>query len=79
MSIKKEDCPCYQCICIPICRNKKFTLLFRNCSLVDHFYHNLSFHESIEDFTKRFEILVNCLNPEWANNHMYTINQKGRS
>ena len=30
-----EDCPCYECLCIPICQNKKtFRRIYLECSLI---------------------------------------------
>lgn len=28
------NCPCYDCICIPICRHKTYTHLFGDCSMI---------------------------------------------
>jgi hypothetical protein len=29
-----EECPCENCVCIPICRHKLYGFLFRDCSLI---------------------------------------------
>jgi len=35
--MKVEDFPCYQCICIPICRHKPVVYLILDCKLIkDH-------------------------------------------
>ena len=30
-------CPCYNCICVPICRHKTFGNLYLNCSLLSKY------------------------------------------
>jgi len=29
--IRNQPCPCIDCICIPICKNKGYTRLFEDC------------------------------------------------
>ena len=38
--IKKESCPCYNCICVPVCRNKEFLELLQDCSLITDYANN---------------------------------------
>ena len=28
------ECPCNNCICIPVCKHKKYTKLFKDCILL---------------------------------------------
>jgi hypothetical protein len=34
--IQDRDCPCYECICVPICKNKIYIELIR-CDLIEDF------------------------------------------
>ena len=36
-----DKCPCYNCLCIPICRNKLYGQLFKDCLLVYNYSFNL--------------------------------------
>ena len=29
-------CPCIECICVPVCKNKDYAQLLRDCSTVRH-------------------------------------------
>ena len=65
MTIKHKDCPCYQCICIPVCRNKKFTKLFNEKYNYIKFYHQSSpFIENalIENKNQKFDYKVYIYN-----------------
>lgn len=58
------ECPCINCICLPICRYKPFYRLFKECSLV------LSYETEFRLVAKRnmwrMLTIVNTLNPiEW--------------
>lgn len=35
-----DKCPCINCICVPICRNKLYGYLFRDCALVSEYVVN---------------------------------------
>jgi len=37
-----DKCPCYNCLCIPICRNKLYKQLFMDCRPVYTYTFNLS-------------------------------------
>lgn len=75
--MKHEECPCYQCICTPVCCHKQFTKLLRDCKLLDYFYNNEGYNETIAEFSIRYNILIDCLKPEWA--EKYTYKPKRRS
>ena len=68
MNITNRDCPCYECICVPICRRKEFTPLLKECQPLSYFYYNEgAFFETIEEFSIRYHCLVQCLkNPKWS-------------
>ena len=31
-------CPCYDCICVPVCQNKEWTILVQSCFLICEFF-----------------------------------------
>ena len=31
------NCPCEKCICLPVCRHKKYSRLFTDCSLIKEY------------------------------------------
>ena len=31
------NCPCENCICLPVCRHKKYSRLFKDCSLIKEY------------------------------------------
>ena len=33
------NCPCINCICVPICRHKTFDRLYHSCSLLEGYYY----------------------------------------
>ena len=35
-----EDVPCYQCICLAVCRNRDITHLEQDCPLIKKYYNN---------------------------------------
>jgi hypothetical protein len=35
-----KDVPCYQCICLAICRNRDITQLEQDCPLIKKYYDN---------------------------------------
>ena len=37
---KTSDCPCINCLCIPVCRHKSYTVLFRQCKLLINYEEN---------------------------------------
>jgi hypothetical protein len=59
--LKVNDCPCYQCICIPICKNKLWDKLF-DCRIISNYYYNEGWGESQADFENRFLNIKVCLN-----------------
>jgi len=30
-------CPCIDCLCLPMCRNKSYQTLFEECSIIDEY------------------------------------------
>jgi len=65
--MNKNDCPCYQCICIPMCRHKIFEKLTKECQPLDYYYHNESYYEITEKFQRAFENIKKCLKPtKWG-------------
>ena len=32
-------CPCFNCICVPVCRHKTFSNLYHSCSLLEDYYY----------------------------------------
>jgi len=55
------NCPCKTCICIPVCRNKRFYELLNDCELLSE-YDNDIFHAANRDWIKTRRIF-NILNP----------------
>lgn len=54
-------CPCENCICMPICKNKNFNKLFEDCYLLEEFipnYDNMRLRE-----IDKMDELVKTLNP----------------
>lgn len=50
-------CPCEDCLCIPICRNKMYFELFNDCSLI---------HKYIETYDNyRLQTTQKILSPQW--------------
>ncbi len=37
-----NKCPCINCVCVPVCRNKLYTYLFKDCALVRKYVINYS-------------------------------------
>ena len=33
-----QEFPCYNCICVPVCRHKSFHSLYHDCSLISHLF-----------------------------------------
>ncbi len=66
MNITYKDCPCYQCLCVPRCRQKEMTPLFRECQPLSIFYYNEGkFFDTIEQFSVRYNCLMQTLKPQW--------------
>ena len=34
------NCPCYNCVCVAMCRHKKFHILLNNCCILDTTLYN---------------------------------------
>ena len=45
-------CPCKDCVCIPICRNKDYVDLFKDCYLVDEYTSSKSKYIVLRDQNK---------------------------
>jgi hypothetical protein len=57
-NIKDKDCPCYECICVPVCKFKIYIELIR-CDLVDDFLFDSLIKE--DDYSERREIVRRLL------------------
>ena len=55
------ECPCKECICLPICRYKRYYQLFEDCKLVRD-YDKKWCVVSVSDDPKHF-IIYNILKP----------------
>ena len=44
-----EECPCIDCICIPVCRHRSFSEIIRNCSIVCE-YENTHMERNGEEY-----------------------------
>ena len=60
--IRKQPCPCIDCICLPICRFKYLGRLFDECELVDSYIPRWSTKKRSD--LKRMFTLEKILNPE---------------
>ena len=56
-----DKCPCIDCICIPVCRNREYWQLFKNCSLIEEYIPNYGSHIT-RDYQKVMK-LQSILNP----------------
>ena len=65
-------CPCENCMCIPICRNKQYMNLFKDCSLLREFlpnYEIANFFSFTEEGRKRIKLIIHILKPTtWKEN-----------
>ena len=60
-------CPCHECICMPVCRNKRFSLLMKECGLVLDFYYK-AFYSDGTTFNARLAAVIESLKkPYWSN------------
>jgi len=53
-------CPCENCICVPICRQKLYFTLFMDCCLVNKYA-----KEYNGDDNKRLETIQNIIQSPW--------------
>jgi hypothetical protein len=37
-NIKEEDCPCFECLCIPVCRHRTLPEILSICEPVSQYY-----------------------------------------
>jgi hypothetical protein len=51
-----DRCPCKDCICIPICRNKDYVDLFNDCYLLDKYTSSKSKYVVLRDEKKIYKI-----------------------
>ena len=58
MKIKDQDCPCYECICVPACKLKIYIELIR-CDLVEDFLFDNLIKE--DDYPQRREVVRRVL------------------
>lgn len=68
-------CPCKNCICVPICRHKKFGLLF-DCELL-RLYEPNSSDPYLRDVPSMFALQYTLKPTRWKygyNNKSYSIN-----
>ena len=46
----QTNCPCHNCICVPVCKHKKYFALTRGCQLIRDFIdHELSSTTEVSD------------------------------
>ena len=57
---KEKECPCVDCICMPICRHKHFIDLTVECELIDNFTTD---HENKPREVENMVITYNTLKP----------------
>ena len=60
----KPVVPCYECICVPICRNKHFISILQDCEMLSYFYYNESYGVDMEDYTKKITSIKIALKTE---------------
>lgn len=66
-------CPCYNCICVPICRHKEYNTLFQDCTIVCRFMIDINSNPSFgskfgirHHKSKRRDIIQALLKPtQW--------------
>ena len=58
--MKEVKCPCQDCLCVPVCRNKSFFDLIANCKYIKEY------ESSLSRKITRIEI-QKCLKPEKRN------------
>lgn len=61
-----NECPCHNCICVPVCRHKSYHDLYFNCKLLEE-YLKVALSTSSDDWDYEnptvFESLRRTLNP----------------
>ena len=53
------NCPCENCVCLPVCRHKEYYNLFKNCSLIKEYIpdYNIIYKRNKEYVYKLDEIM----------------------
>ncbi|MHA1972871.1 MAG: hypothetical protein ACTSW1_07755 [Candidatus Hodarchaeales archaeon] len=73
---RKKKCPCIDCICVAICRNKPFYKLFLGCSIAEAYHRDWR----VVDGGKHSDVIFEfqeALNPtEWFYNFDLDENYK---
>jgi len=60
MNTKNNPSPCYQCICMPICRHKIYTKLLKCSTILNYIYclNNVTYESQIEKVTEALKIPI---------------------
>lgn len=58
------DCPCIDCVCIPICRNKLYGYLFSDCMLLKRYIPNYNVVH-LRNVKKMKTIIETLKPPHW--------------
>jgi hypothetical protein len=63
-----KECPCKNCICIPICRHKMYMQLFKDCCLVKKYVPKydwiyLGRHRDEKELDERVKEICLAINP----------------
>ena len=60
--------PCYECLCVPICKNKSYTALIDECSIVYKyvFYTEGGFDYCNENYWAEKESIHKDLQAQWV-------------
>lgn len=68
VKFKAKDIPCYECICVPICRMKPFTTMLNECEKMSYFYYNETFSNTRqEEYDNKVKAMEDALKkPVWA-------------
>lgn len=62
-----RDVPCYECVCVPICRKKPFNNMLNQCSKICYFYYNEPHNDRQHSYDMRIHYLKKALKgPVWA-------------
>lgn len=64
-----KNCPCYQCLCIPVCRFKGFNTLMLECDIIKQYYYfdkRRTRLYRVKTFETRMEAIESVLKPVWS-------------
>jgi len=62
----RKDCPCLNCICIPICKYKKYETMVENCTLLEEYlyvFDHVFFRKP--DYSKLINEVIKIVKPRY--------------